>query len=77
MNEEQKPRAFENRIMRNIMAPRRNEVIRDWRILHNGKLCDLYSSPNTVRVTKSRRMGGACSTYREEEEHTQSFSGET
>ena len=47
---------FENRALRRIFGPRRNEVIWEWRKLHNEKLNNLYSSPNIVRVIKSRRM---------------------
>jgi len=47
---------FENRVLRRIFGPKRDEVTRDWRKLHNEELNDLYSSPNIVRVTKSRRM---------------------
>jgi len=39
-----------------IFGPSRDEVTREWRKLHNGEPNDLYSSPNIVRVTKSRRM---------------------
>jgi len=42
-------------VLRRIFGPRRDEVTGDWRRLHN-ELNDLYSSPNTVRVIKSRRM---------------------
>ena len=47
---------FENLVLRRIFGPRRDEVTGDWRRLHNEELNDLYSSPNIVRVIKSRRM---------------------
>ena len=47
---------FENRVLRKIFGPRRDEVTGEWRKLHNEKLNDLYSSPSIVRVIKSRRM---------------------
>jgi len=47
---------FENRVLRRIFGPKRDEVTREWRKLHNGELNDLYCSPNIVRVIKSRRM---------------------
>jgi len=43
-------------VLRRIFGPRRDEVTREWRRLHKEKLNDLYSSPNIVRVIKSRRM---------------------
>jgi len=49
-------RVFENMVLRRIFGPRREEVTGDWRRLHNEELNDLYSSPNIVRVTKSRKI---------------------
>ena len=42
--------------MRRIFGPRREEVTRKWRNLHNEELTDMYSSPNIIRRTKSRRI---------------------
>jgi hypothetical protein len=56
LREERKPRVFENMVLRRIFGPRRDEVKGEWRRLHNEDLNDLYSSPNIVRVIKSRRM---------------------
>jgi hypothetical protein len=50
-------RTFENRVLKRIFGPKRDEVTGEWRKLHNEKHNDLYSSPNIFRVTKSRRMG--------------------
>ena len=47
---------FENMLLRRIFGPRRDEVTGEWRRLHDEELNDLYSSPNIVRVIKSRRM---------------------
>jgi hypothetical protein len=54
---------FENRVLRRIFGPKRDDVTGEWRKLHNEGLHDLYSSPNTVRVIKiaMNEMGGVCS----------------
>ena len=49
-------RVSENRVLRRVYGPKRDEVTGAWRKLHNEELSDLYSLPNIVRVVKSRRM---------------------
>jgi hypothetical protein len=47
---------FEKRVLRRIFGPKRDEVTGEWRRLHNEELNDLYSSPNIIRVIKSRKI---------------------
>jgi hypothetical protein len=47
---------FENKLLRRIFGPKRDEVTGGWRKLHNEELHNLYSSPTIVRMIKSRRM---------------------
>jgi hypothetical protein len=47
---------FENRVLRRIFGPKRDEVTGEWRKLHNEELHNLYPSPNVIRRIKSRRM---------------------
>jgi hypothetical protein len=47
---------FQNRVLRRIFGPKRDDVTEDWRKLHNEGLCNLYSLPNIIRMIKSRRM---------------------
>jgi len=49
-----RPRVFVNTVLRRLFGPKRDEVTGDWRRKHNEELNDLYSSPNIVRVRKSR-----------------------
>jgi hypothetical protein len=56
LREEHRLRVFENRVLRRIFGPKRDEVTEEWRKLHNKELRDLYSSPNIIRIIKSRRM---------------------
>jgi hypothetical protein len=56
LREEHRLRVFENRVLRRIFGPKRDEVTREWRTLHNKELHYLYSSPSIIRIIKSRRM---------------------
>jgi hypothetical protein len=56
LREEHRLRLFENTVLRKIFGPKRDEVTGGWRKLHNEELRDLYSSPSTIRIIKSRRM---------------------
>jgi hypothetical protein len=47
---------FENRVLRRIFGPKRDEVMGEWRKLHNEELRDLNSLPSIIRIIKSRRM---------------------
>jgi len=63
--EELSLRVFENRVLRRIFGPKRDEVTGEWRKLHNEEINELYCSHNIVRVIRSRRMrwGGGCNAF--------------
>jgi hypothetical protein len=65
LREEHRLRVFENRVLRRIFGPKRDEVTGEWRKLHNGELHNLYSSPGIIRQMKPGRkmlVGRACGT---------------
>jgi hypothetical protein len=61
---------FENRVLRRIFGPKRDEVTGDWRKLHNEELHNVYSSPSKIRVIKSRKMRWAGHAARMEEKRS-------
>ena len=74
MKEKRRLKVFENRMLRRIFGPKRDEVTGEWRKLHNEELNDLYCSPSIVRDQKNE-MGEACSVYGGEERRIQGFGG--
>jgi hypothetical protein len=56
LREDHTLRVFENRVLKRIFGPKRDDVIEGWRKLHEEELHNLYSLPSTIRTTKSRRM---------------------
>jgi hypothetical protein len=79
LRKERRLRVFENRMLRRIFGPKRDEVTREWRKLHTEELSDLYCSPIIVRVMKSRRLRWAGHVARTggEVKCIQGFGGET
>ena len=69
---------IENRVLKRIFGPNKDEVTLEWRKLHNEELNGLYSSPDIVRVIKSRKRDGRDMWHvRGEERCIQGFEGET
>jgi hypothetical protein len=75
LREEHKVKLFENRVLRRIFGPKRDEVTGEWRKLHSEELHILYSSPDIIRQIKSRRMRWAEHVARMGEECVQGFDG--
>jgi hypothetical protein len=75
LTEECRLRVTENRVLREVLGPKREEIIGAWRRLHDKELYALYYSPNIIRViVKKTEMGRTCSTYGGEERCIQGFS---
>jgi hypothetical protein len=72
LREECRLRVFQIKVLRRIFGPKRDEVTWEWRRLHNRELYALYSSPNIIRVIKSRRLrwAGHVARMGREEVHT-------
>jgi hypothetical protein len=70
LREEHRLRVFENRVLRRIFGPERDEVTGEWRKLHNEELRNLYSSPDIIRQVKANEVGGACGTHGRGEKST-------
>jgi hypothetical protein len=56
LREEHRLGVFENKVLRRIFGPKRDEVTGGWRKMHNEELRDMYSSPSIIRIIESRRM---------------------
>ena len=78
LGEENRLKVSENRVLRRKLGPKRKAVTGEWGILHNEELNDLYSSPNIIRVIKSRRMrwAGHVASISGEETCIRGFGGE-
>jgi PAS domain-containing protein len=75
LREEHGLRVFENRVLRRIFGPKRDEVTGEWRKLHSEELHILYSSPNIIRQIKSRTMRWAGQVEGFGEEYVQGVDG--
>jgi hypothetical protein len=79
LREERGLRSFQNRVLKGIFGPKRDEVTGEWRRLHNKELYALYFSRNIIRVIKSRRMrwAGHVARMGERRDAYSIFGGET
>jgi hypothetical protein len=75
LREEHRLRMFENRVLRRIFGPKRDEVTGEWRKLHNEELYNLYSSPDIIRQVKANEVGEACDMHGRGEKSVQGFGG--
>jgi hypothetical protein len=75
LREEHRLRVFENRVLRRVFGPKREEVTGGWRGLHNEELHNLYASGNIIKGDKVKEgeMGGVCNTHGRVEKCIQYF----
>ena len=77
LREERRLRVFQNRVLRRVFGPKRDQVTGEWIKLHNEELSDLYCLSKLYRSSNRNEMGGACGTYREQETIRQVFGENT
>jgi GH43 family beta-xylosidase len=78
LREERRLRVFENRVLKKISGPKRDEVTADWRKLHSGELHDLFFSPNIRAIKfKKNEVSGACGVCGGKKRCIQGFDGES
>jgi hypothetical protein len=75
LREEHRVRVFENRVLRRIFGPKRDEVTGEWRKLHSEELHYCFSSPDIIRQVKANEVGGACGTHGRGEKSVQGVGG--
>jgi hypothetical protein len=75
LREEHRLRVIENRVLRRIFGPKRDEVTGEWRELHNEEVHIFYSSPNVIRQIKSRKIRWVGHVARMGEERVWGFDG--
>jgi hypothetical protein len=75
LKEENRLRVFENRVLRRIFGPKRDEVTGERKKLHNEELHTLYSSLNIIKQIKENEVGGTCGIHGRVEECIQGFDG--
>jgi hypothetical protein len=68
---------FENRVLRRIVGPKRDEVTGERRKLHSEELHNLYSSPDIIRQVKANEVGGTCGMHGREKSVLQGFGGKS
>jgi hypothetical protein len=66
---------FQNRVLRRIFGPKRDEMTGEWRKLHSEELHNSYSSPDIIRQVKANEVGGACGTNGRGDKSMQGFGG--